>query len=174
VPLWFGDWKAGVSGILHSHDDFIHVVFSLNGGVVMNDGDPKAVIEWKGEDLFVGITPSNNAVTIDTDHLRHSAPSPMELLLLALGSCTAVDVISILQKKREKVTNYRIEVRGQRRDQHPRSYEGMEVHHIVTGRNISEQSLSKAIELSEKKYCSVAATLRPAAEIVSTFEIIKA
>ncbi|HYJ88584.1 MAG TPA: OsmC family protein [Pyrinomonadaceae bacterium] len=140
----------------------------------MSNGAPKAVIEWKGKDLFVGITPSNNAITIDTDHLRHSAPSPMELLLLALGSCTGVDVISILQKRREDVTDYRIEVRGQRRDEHPRSYKLMEVHHIVTGRNISEQSVAKAIHLSDTKYCSVAATLRPAAKIVSTFEIIKA
>jgi putative redox protein len=98
----------------------------------------------------------------------------MELLLLALGSCTGVDVISILHKRREDVTDYRIEVRGQRRDEHPRSYKRMEVHHIVTGRNISEHSVAKAIELSETKYCSVAATLRPTAEIVSSFEIIKA
>jgi putative redox protein len=140
----------------------------------MTNGDPKAVIEWNGDDLFLGITPSNHAVTIETDHLRHSAPTPMELLLLALGSCAAVDVISILKKKRENVTDYRIEVRGQRRDEHPRSYMRMEVHHIVTGPNISEHSVAKAIELSETKYCSVAATLRPSAEIVSSFEIVKA
>ncbi len=140
----------------------------------MSNNDPKAVIEWKGDDRFAGVTPSNNAITIDTDHLRHAAPSPMELLLLALGSCTGVDVVSILIKRREDVTDYRIEVRGQRRDEHPRSYKRMEVHHIVTGRNISEQSVVKAIELSETKYCSVAATLRPTAEIVSTFEIIQA
>ena len=140
----------------------------------MSNDDPKAVIDWKGEDLFVGTTPSNNGITIDTDRLRHSAPSPMELLLLALGSCTGVDVISILQKKRGDVTSYRIEVRGQRREQHPRSYERMEVHHVVTGRNISEHSVAQAIELSENKYCSVAATLRPTAEIFSTFEIIQA
>jgi putative redox protein len=151
------------------------MVFLQNGGFdLMSNEDPKAVIEWKGENLFVGVTPSNNAVTIDTDHLRHSAPSPMELLLLGLGSCTGVDVISILQKKREDVTDYRIEVHGQRRDEHPRSYKRLEVHHIVTGHNISGQSVAKAIELSETKYCSVAATLRPTAEIVSTFEIIKA
>ena len=140
----------------------------------MSDEDPKAVIEWKGDDLFVGVTPSNNAITIDADHHRHSAPSPMELLLLALGSCTGVDVVSILRKKREDVTHYRIEVRGQRREEHPRSYKRMEVHHIVTGRNISAQSVAKAIELSETKYCSVAATLRPTTEIVSSFEIIEA
>ena len=97
----------------------------------------------------------------------------MELLLLALGSCTAVDVASILKKKRQSVTNYRIEVRGTRREEHPRRYEKMEVHHMVTGRNISEHSVAQAIELSETKYCSVAATFRPTVEIVSTFEIIK-
>jgi putative redox protein len=134
----------------------------------------KAVIELKGDDLFVGNTSSGNVVTIDTDRVRHSAPSPMELLLLALGACTGVDVISILRKKRQDVTDYRIEVRGQRRDDHPRSYELVEVHHIVTGRNMSPQSVTQAIELSEKKYCSVAATMRQAAEIASSFEIIEA
>jgi putative redox protein len=97
----------------------------------------------------------------------------MELLLVALGSCTAVDVISILKKKREQVSAYRIEVRGERRSDHPRSYKRMEVHHVVTGRGVSEKAVSQAIELSETKYCSVAATLRPTAEIVSTFEIIE-
>ena len=135
--------------------------------------DPKATIHFAGNDLFVGITPSGNALTLDIDHERSSAPTPMELLLVALGSCTAVDVISILQKKREAVKDYRVEVRGQRRDDHPRSYSRMEVHHIVRGRNISPKALAQAIELSETKYCSVAATLRPTAEILSTFEIIE-
>jgi putative redox protein len=84
-----------------------------------------------------------------------------------------VDVISILKKKREQVSAYRVEVRGERRADHPRSYTRMEVHHVVTGREISEKAVSQAIELSETKYCSVAATLRPTAEIVSTFEIIE-
>ncbi len=133
-----------------------------------------AIINEVGSDLFLGVTPSNHALAIDTDHERHSAPSPMELLLLALGSCTAVDVASILRKKRQQVSAYRIEVRGIRRDQHPRSYEKMEVHHIVTGHNISEHAVAQAIELSETKYCSVAATFRPTVEIVSTFQIIQA
>ena len=132
-----------------------------------------AVVIEADSDLFIGVTPSNHAVAIDTDPERHSAPSPMELLLLALGSCTAVDVASILKKKRQSVTNYRIEVRGTRREEHPRRYEKMEVHHMVTGRNISEHSVAQAIALSETKYCSVAATFRPTVEIVSTFEIIK-
>lgn len=139
----------------------------------MSLGEPKAVIHFAQDDLFVGITPSKHALALDTDHERALAPTPVELLLIALGSCTAVDVISILKKKREQVSAYRVEVRGERRDEHPRSYKRMEVHHVVTGREISEKSVSQAIELSETKYCSVAATLRPTAEIVSTFEIIE-
>lgn len=140
----------------------------------MSSGETKAVIHFAQDDLFIGITPSNHSLTLDTDHERSSAPTPMELLLVALGSCTAVDVISILKKKREQVTAYRVEVRGERRADHPRSYTRMEVHHVVTGREISEKAVSQAIELSETKYCSVAATFRPSAEIVSTFEIIEA
>src|SRR5258706_522646 len=139
----------------------------------MSEEDPKAVIQLSGDDLFVGYAPSGNAMTIDTNHLRHSAASPMELLLLALGSCTAVDVTSILRKKRQNVMDYRIEVRGHRREEHPRSYKRMEVHHIITGRNISTQSVAQAVELSDQKYCSVAATFRPTVEIVSSFEIIE-
>ena len=136
-------------------------------------GKQKAIIELKDTDLFVGHTPSGYSVLLDTDHNRNSAPTPMELLLVALGSCTGVDVVSILRKKRQGVSAYRVEVRGERRAEHPRSYSRMEVHHIVTGRNISEQSVAQAIQLSEETYCSVAATLRPTAEIVSSFEIIE-
>ena len=140
----------------------------------MSAQDPKAVVELVGDELFNGRTPSGHVVVIDTDRERNSASSPMELLLVALGSCTGVDVISILKKKREDVTGYSIEVRGQRRAEHPRSYQRMELHHIITGHNISERSVAQAIELSEQKYCSVAATFRPTVEIVSSFEIIKA
>ena len=140
----------------------------------MSVEDPKAVVELLSDDLFSGNTPSGHLVVIDTDRERNSASSPMELLLVALGSCTGVDVVSILKKKREDVTGYRVEVRGQRRSEHPRSYQRMELHHIITGHNISERSVAQAIELSEQKYCSVAATFRPTVEIVSSFEIIKA
>ena len=139
----------------------------------MGADDAKAIIKLQDTDLFVGHTPSGHSVLLDTDHTRHSAPTPMELLLVALGSCSGVDVVSILKKKRQDVSAYRVEVRGERRDEHPRSFKRMAVHHIVTGRNISEQSVAQAIQLSEEKYCSVAATLRPTAEIVSSFEIIE-
>lgn len=139
----------------------------------MSADNSKATVQLKGDNLFSVTTPSGHSITLDTDHERNSAPTPMELLLVALGSCTAVDVISILRKKRQMVTDYRVEVRGERREEHPRSFKRMEVHHIVTGRNVSEQSVAQAIELSEQKYCSVAATLRPTAAIVSSYEIIE-
>ena len=97
----------------------------------------------------------------------------MELLLIALGSCTGVDVISILKKKRQHVTDYRIEVSGDRREEFPRSFTRLYVRHIVHGRGLSEQALTSAIELSETKYCSVAATLRGSAEIVTSYEIVE-
>jgi putative redox protein len=71
------------------------------------------------------------------------------------------------------VTSYVIEVTGTRRDEYPRSYTSMKVHHILTGRAISPQAVAQAIELSETKYCSVSATLKPKVEIQSTFEIIE-
>jgi putative redox protein len=123
--------------------------------------------------LFLGITPSGHALALDTDKTRSAAPSPVELLLVALGACTAPDVVGILAKKRQRVTNYVIEVSGVRRDEHPRSFTSMKIHHILTGRSLSPKAVAHAIELSENKYCSVAATLRPAVEIQSSFEIIE-
>jgi len=139
----------------------------------MSASDVKAVVRFVSDDLFLGITPSGHALALDTDSKRSSAPSPVELLLVALGSCTATDVASILAKKRQHVTSYIVEVSGQRRDEYPRSYTSMKVHHILTGRSISPAAVAQAIELSETKYCSVAATLRPTVEIQFTFEIIE-
>ncbi len=139
----------------------------------MDAKNGKATIRFTGEDLFVGLSPSGHAQTIETDSKRNSAATPMELLLLALGGCTGVDVISILQKKRQHVTDYRIEVSGERRDDHPRAYTRLFVKHIVRGRSVSERAVARAIELSDTKYCSVAASLRGTAEIISSYEIIE-
>ncbi len=139
----------------------------------MDQKDAKATIHFVDDDLFIGTSPSGHAMVVDTNHARSSAASPVELLLIALGSCTAVDVISILRKKREQVTDYRVEVRGERRTDYPRSYTIMEVRHIVRGRNVSEKAVAQAIQLSEEKYCSVAATLKPTVTITSTYEIIE-
>jgi len=139
----------------------------------MSTNGVKATVKFVSEDLFLGVTPSGHAMVLDTDSQRSIASSPVELLLVALGSCTATDVASILSKKRQQVTSYVIEVTGKRRDEYPRSYRSMRVHHILTGKSISAKAVAHAIELSETKYCSVAATLRPTVEIQSTFEIIE-
>ncbi|HXP87043.1 MAG TPA: OsmC family protein [Bryobacteraceae bacterium] len=130
-----------------------------------------ATLQYAGDELFVGISPSGHAQVIDVNSQRSAGPSPTELLLLSLGGCTAADVISILHKKREVVTDYRIEVRGERREEHPRSYRRFEVHHIVRGRGVSEKSVQQAVELSSEKYCGVAATVRPTAEVVVTWTV---
>ena len=135
--------------------------------------ETKATIHFAGDEFFVGVTPSGHAQAIETNSTRANAATPMELLLIALGSCTGVDVISILKKKRQHVTGYRIEVSGQRREDFPRSYTRLEVKHIVRGCGVSEPALASAIELSDKKYCSVAATLRGSAEIVTSYEIVE-
>jgi len=130
-------------------------------------------VKFVSEDLFLGVTPSGHGLPLDTDSQRSIAPSPVELLLVALGSCTATDVASILTKKRQHVTSYVVEVTGQRRADYPRKFTSMKVHHILTGRSISPRAVAHAIELSETKYCSVAATLRPTVDIQSSFEIIE-
>jgi putative redox protein len=135
--------------------------------------DGKATVHFAGNNFFVGITPSGHAQAIETDSTRGSAATPMELLLIALGGCTGVDVIEILRKKRQQVSDYRIEVSGERREEFPRSYTKLNVKHIVRGQGVSAQAVEHAIELSETKYCSVAATLRGTAEIVSSYEIIE-
>ena len=139
----------------------------------MDNADAKAVVHSAGNELFVAITPSGHAQVLETNSARASAATPMELLLIALGGCTAVDVISILKKKREQVTDYRVEVRGTRREEHPRAFTRMEVRHVVRGKGVSEKAVASAIELSETKYCSVAATLRAGVEIVTSYEIIE-
>ena len=133
----------------------------------------KATIHFAGNDLFVGVTPSGHAQAIETSSDRASAATPMELLLIALGSCTAVDVISILKKKRQQVTDYRVEVSGARREEHPHSYTRLDIKHIFRGHAVSEQAVARAIELSDTTYCSVAASLRGSAEIVSSYEIVE-
>jgi putative redox protein len=139
----------------------------------MTDKGNKATVHFAGNEFFIGVTPSGHAQAIETDSTRAGAATPMELLLIALGSCTGVDVVSILKKKRQQVSDYRIEVSGERREEFPRSFTRLQVKHIVVGHGLSEQAVAQAIELSDQKYCSVAATLRGNAEIVTSYEIVE-
>ena len=133
----------------------------------------QATIQYAGDEFFIGTTPSGHAQAIDTKADRKSAVSPLEMLLVSVAACTAADIVSILGKKRQNVSDYRVEIKGERREQYPRAFVKFQIHHIVYGRDVSEQAVRQAIELSDTKYCSVAATVRPTAEIETSFEIIE-
>jgi putative redox protein len=139
----------------------------------MSENIYKAVIQYAGDDFFIGTTPSGHAQAIDTKGDRKAAPTPVEMLLVSVAACTAADVVSILEKKRQIVTDYKVEISGDRREEHPRSFTKFHIHHIVRGRDVSEHAVAQAIELSDTKYCSVAATVRPTTEITTSFEIIE-
>lgn len=132
-----------------------------------------ATVQYAGDDFLIGTPPSGHAQIIDTKGERRAGPTPLELLLVSVAACTAADVISILQKKREDVTEYKVEVTGERAEDHPRKFISFHVHHIVHGRSVSEKAVAAAIHLSDTKYCSVAATVRPTAEITTSYEIIE-
>lgn len=132
-----------------------------------------ASVAYAGDEFFIGTSPSGHAHVIDTNGDRHAAPTPMEMLLVSVAGCTAADVISILLKKRQDVTDYKVEIEGERVDEHPRKFTKFHIHHIVSGRNVSEKAVADAIGLSDTKYCSVAATVRPTAEITTSFEVIE-
>ena len=131
----------------------------------------EAVVHYAGNDFFIGISPGGHALTMETNGERDAAATPVELLLVALGGCMGSDIVDILRKKRERVTAYRVEVRGERRADFPRSWKTIRLHHVIQGEHISEAAVKQAIELSDTKYCSVAATLRPTTEISVTYEI---
>ncbi|MEO5858492.1 MAG: OsmC family protein [Pyrinomonadaceae bacterium] len=139
----------------------------------MAGSEYKASVRYAGDELFIGTSPSGNSVAIDVKGDRKSAPSPLEMLLVSVAACTAADVASILEKKRQDVREYLVEITGTRVDDFPRKFTAFHVHHIVRGHNVSEQALSHAIELSDTKYCSVAATVRPTATITTSHEIIE-
>jgi putative redox protein len=131
-----------------------------------------ARLRYAGGEQFVGESPSGHAVVTQFGGEKITAASPMELLLISLGGCTGADVVGILEKKRQRVTGYEIEVRGERRAEHPRIYTHIEVVHTVRGYNVDPKAVAHAIELSETKYCSVSAMLKAAAEITTRYEII--
>jgi putative redox protein len=99
-------------------------------------------------------------------------PNPVETLLASLGACGAMDVIEILRKKRQVVLGYEVVLVGERRTEHPRRFTRIEMVHRVRGRDLDPRAIEEAIRLSDTKYCSVFATLAPAVEVVTRFEIV--
>ena len=128
-------------------------------------------VTWKGEGLlFEGITANGRVDLASRLDSGAEGARPMELLAVALGACTAMDVLSILQKMRQPVEAFSVEVGGTRADQHPKRFTSLEVVYRLKG-DLDEAKVARAVELSETRYCSVAATLRPAVPITSRCEI---
>ncbi len=129
-----------------------------------------ATVKWVEKQQFVGGTPSGHAVAMDADRKRNSAPGPMEMLLVALGACTATDVVVVLEKKRQKLESLEVVVSGERAPEPPAVWTKLEIVYRLRGA-LDEKAVRDAIELSETKYCSVAAMLRKTAAVSFRYEI---
>jgi putative redox protein len=134
-----------------------------------------ASVTLDGDGLrFVGSVGSGHAIILD-DGNANTGARPAELVPLALAGCTAMDVISILRKKRQDVRGYRVETAGQQMDAHPNAFLRIDVTHIVTGVGLDPAAVARAIELSATKYCSVGSTLATGiTEISHGYRIIDA
>lgn len=104
----------------------------------------------------------------------HSGPSPMELVLMGVAGCSGMDVVSILTKKRQLFTGLQIHVTAERADEHPLIYTHIHLEYVLYGTGLSEEALARAIALSEEKYCSVMAMLRPTVKITHSYRIVEA
>ena len=120
---------------------------------------------------FVGKAESGHAAVLDWSGGADSAPSPVEMLLFSLGTCSGIDVVSILAKARTPVESFRVEIAGERSHAHPRVFTKIHLTYVVKGKGIKEAALARAIELSEEKYCSISAMIRDVARITSTYRI---
>jgi len=117
--------------------------------------------------------------SIIVDHVQpgesrqQSGPTPMELLLIGLAGCTGMDVISILQKKRQSFGSLQVKVAAERAEEHPKVYTKIHLEYIVTGEGVDPKAVERAIDLSETKYCSASAMLGAVAEITTSYQIVE-
>lgn len=134
----------------------------------------KAVVKQLQGITFVGKTDSNNWITMDGPENfggSNAAIRPKELLLLSLGGCTASDVVAILQKKRANLEDLEIQISAESTETHPKVYTKINLEFIITGKDIKEKDVERAIELSQKNYCGVTAMLEKSIEITHSFVI---
>jgi putative redox protein len=121
---------------------------------------------------FVATDSTGHSIVMDSPAMgENSGMKPVELVLVALAGCTGMDVISILQKKQQKVYGFEINVSGVRRPDHPRAWTKMHVEFIIRGHGVRRDAVERAVELSETKYCSVTATLREMVEMTRSITI---
>ncbi len=133
-----------------------------------------ASVKWNSRMSFTGIADSGFPISLDTDESvggDNRAARPLELLALGLAGCTAMDVISILQKKRQEVTSFEVKVDAARANEHPKVFTSAVIRYVITGRNIDEAALTRAIELSAVKYCPAQAMLASAFPMELRYEI---
>jgi putative redox protein len=128
-------------------------------------------VKWIGEEKFVSVGPSGHALPLDSDRKSNTAPGPMELLLLALGACTATDVVIILNKKRQKLEALEVICSGERAETIPQVWTKLELLYRLRGQ-LDDAAVKQAIQLSEEKYCSVSAMLKKTAAITWRYEIL--
>ena len=131
-----------------------------------------AAVKWIGEQKFVATSPSGHAINVDSDREVNSAPGPMELVLMALGACTATDIVIVLKKKRQKLDGLEVICSGERAAEPPTVWTKLEIVYRLRG-ELDDAAVKHAIELSEEKYCSVAAMLKKTAKISWRYEIVR-
>lgn len=127
-----------------------------------------AKARWTDKERFIGAASSNHAIVVDAGADK-TGNGPMELVLIGLCSCTAVDVVNILSKKREPFTGIEVRAEAERADEPPKVYTQIKLIYRISG-NVSEKAVEDAVRLSEEKYCSVAAMLNKTAKISYAIE----
>ena len=133
------------------------------------------ILSWKGRMLFEGVGGSGFVQKLDTDASAggdDSGARPMEFIALGLAGCTAMDVISILQKKKQPVSDFKVQLHAERADEHPKVFTEAVIEYLVTGSDVDEAALLRAIELSAEKYCPAQAMLSKAFPIRMTYKIL--
>ena len=134
----------------------------------------KAQVKWLDTDRYIGLTDSNNSVVMDAANDHKTAGSPMELILMGLGGCSSVDIVSILQKARQDIQDCHVDIQAERADAVPAVFTKIHLNFVVKGKNIKESQVKRAVELSANKYCSVAMMLKSSVEMTHSFEIHEA
>jgi len=137
------------------------------------DNQLNATVSWAGDSSFIGRSGTGHAVVFDSNKDAGVAPTPMEMLLMSAGACSSVDVVSILQKAKQQVTNCRVVLTGERVDTVPRVFSKIHLHFEVTGFNVSEKHVERAVNLSAEKYCSVSIMLQQAMTVTHSFAVLQ-
>ena len=138
-----------------------------------------AQVTWIGPGLRLVGEADESGHAIVLDHVlpgqegHETGLRPMELLLVSLGGCTTMDVVSILQKKRQNVSQVQARISGERAETHPKVYTTIHIEYIVRGKDVDPRAVERSIELSQTKYCPASAMLGKTAEITTSYQIIE-